>query len=145
MAALNWQVNSSSNFPSSLIVKTHNSPVNFNLIYFLLWIKLSHQSPNFEAFKCPCENFTNSLCHFWKHKSVFSQIFHQSSVQLNINPLYFLSPNIIYFGQKHPIKLKTFEILECSGQNSSNSSFVNFELTSQFLFKFSIILHSHDA
>ena len=62
------------------------------------------------------------LCHFWQHKSVFLQILHQSLVPSNITPLYFFSSNIIYFGQKQPIKVQIFEIFECSGQNSSNSS-----------------------
>ena len=48
---LNWQVNSSSNFVSFFIVTTQNSPVNFRLIHFLLWIEGSHQSPNFYSFK----------------------------------------------------------------------------------------------
>ena len=40
-------VNSSSNLASFFIVMTQNSPVNFQLISFLLWIKGLHQSPNF--------------------------------------------------------------------------------------------------
>ena len=35
----------------------------------------------------------------------------------NITPLYFLSSNIIYFGQKQLIKVQIFEIFECLGQN----------------------------
>ena len=47
MSILNWQVNSSSNFALFFTVMTQNSPVNFKLIHFLLWIKGSYQSPNF--------------------------------------------------------------------------------------------------
>ena len=52
MSILNWLVHSS--------FITHNSPVNFKLVHFLLyklilWIKGSHQSPNFETSK-----------HWWK-------------------------------------------------------------------------------
>ena len=36
---------------------TGNSAVNFKLILFQLWIKESHQNPNFETFKCSGENF----------------------------------------------------------------------------------------
>ena len=36
MSILNWHVNSSSSFASFFIVMTHNSPVNFKLIHFLL-------------------------------------------------------------------------------------------------------------
>ena len=39
-------------------------------IYFLKWNRY------FSA----CERLPNSSCHFWKHKSVFLQIFHHSSV-----------------------------------------------------------------
>ena len=63
------------------------------------------------------ETLPNSLCHFRKYKSVFIQILHQYSVTSNITPLYFFSSNIIYFGQKKPIKGQTFEIFEYSGQN----------------------------
>ena len=51
MSILNWQVNSSSNFESFFTVMTHNLPINFKLTYFLLWIKGSHQSPNFYTFQ----------------------------------------------------------------------------------------------
>ena len=119
MPILTQQVNSSSSFASFFIVITDISPVNFKLILFLLWIKESHQSPNFETFKCSGENFWNSSCHFWKQKSVFLQILHQYSVLSNITPLYFFRSNIIYFGQRQPIKVQIFEIFECSGQNST--------------------------
>ena len=65
---------------SFFIVMTHNYSVNFKLIHFLLWTKGSHQSPNFDTFKCSGENFPNSSCHFSNHKSVFFQILHHSSV-----------------------------------------------------------------
>ena len=65
----------------------------------------------------------NSSCHFWKHKSVFLQILHQSSVQSNITPLYFFSSNILYFGQKQLIKVQIFEIFECSDENLPNFSY----------------------
>ena len=90
---------------------------------FWLWTKKFHLSPNFETFKCSGENFPDCLCYFWKPKSVFLQILHQSSVPSNITPLYFFSLNIIYFGQRQPSKAQIFEIFECSDQNSSNSSY----------------------
>ena len=112
----------SSSFASIFSAIKRSSPVNFKLIHFLLWIKGSHQSPNFETFECSGENLPNSSCHFWKHKSVFLQNLHQSSVLSKITPLYFFGSNILYFGQKQPIKVQIFEIFECSGQNLSNSS-----------------------
>ena len=171
MSVLNWQVSSSSIFATSFIVMAHNSPVNFKLIYFQLWTKESHQSPNFETFKCSGENLPNSSCYFPNHKLVFLQILHhslvswkitslgqrlpertfwdfwvlgskftkflsflkqqisflsiffsQSWVPSNITSLCFLSWSIIYFGQKKPIKVQIFEIVEYSGQNVLNSS-----------------------
>ena len=44
----------------------------------------------------------------WKHKSVFFQILHQSSVLSKITPLHFFRLIIIYFGQKEPITLQIF-------------------------------------
>ena len=80
VSTLKRQVNSSLNFASFLIVVIHNSSVNFKLIHFLLWIKGSHQSPNFEAFECSSKNLPNSSCHFPNHMSVLLQILHHSSV-----------------------------------------------------------------
>ena len=71
---------------------------------------------------CSGENLPNSYCNFWKHKSVFLQTLHQSWVPSNKTPLCLLSSNIIYFGQKQPIKVQIFEIFECSGENLPNSS-----------------------
>ena len=73
-------LNSSPNFESLFIVMTHNCSANFKLIHFLLWTKESHQSPNFDTFKCSGENLLNSSCHFSNHKSVFLQILHHSTV-----------------------------------------------------------------
>ena len=118
----NWQVNSSSNCASFFIVMTHNSPVNVKLIHIQLWTKGCHQSPNFEIFRCSGENLPIYSCHFWKYKSVFLQTLYQFWVPSNITPLYFLSSNIIYFGQKQHIKGQIFEIFECFGQNLLNFS-----------------------
>ena len=80
MSILKQQVNSSSNFVSFFIVMTDNSSVIFKLMHFVLWIKGSHQSPNFETFKHFGNNLPNSSSHFLNHKSVFLQILHHSSV-----------------------------------------------------------------
>ena len=79
MSVLKWQVDSSSNFASFLIVMTYNSSVNFKLMHFLLWTKVSHQGPNFDTFKSPGENLPNFSCHFSNLKSVFLRILHRSS------------------------------------------------------------------
>ena len=51
MAILNWEVNSFSNFAFFLIVIADNSSVSFKFTYFLLCIKGSNESPNFETFE----------------------------------------------------------------------------------------------
>ena len=104
-----------------LSVSTNKSSVNFELMDFLLFIKRSHQSPNFETFKCSGENFPNSSSHFLNRKSVFLQILDHSSVSWKLTPLYFFRSNIIYFAQIEPIKRHAFENFKCSGQNSPNS------------------------
>ena len=91
MSVLNWRVNSSSVLPPFLILMTHNSAVNLNLMHFQLWTKESHQSSNFETYKCSGENFSNSSCHFWKQKSVFLQILHDSLVSWKITLDFFRS------------------------------------------------------
>ena len=42
--------------------------------FFQLWIRGSHQNPNFETFKCSGENLPFSSCHFSSHKSVESNV-----------------------------------------------------------------------
>ena len=121
MSILKWQVSSSSIFVSFFSVMTHNSSVNFKVIHFLLWGKGSHQSSNFDTLECSGENFPNSSCHFPSNKSVFLQILHHSSMPWKITPLYFFSSDNIFFAQKEPNKVKSFETFECSGQNLSNS------------------------
>ena len=116
MSVLKWKVNSSSNFVLFFIVMTHNSSVNFKVIPFLLWTKGSHQSSNFDTFKCSGENLLN-FCLFSNHWSVFFQNLHNSSVSLKITPLYFCRSNNIYFGHKEPIKKSFFRLFECLGQN----------------------------
>ena len=64
---------SSSNCTSFFIFMTHNSSVYFKLMHFLLWIKGSHQSPNFETFECSGEYLPYYSCHIPNHKSVFLQ------------------------------------------------------------------------
>ena len=120
MSILNWHFDSSSNFASFFNVLTENSPVNFKLIHFLLLIKWFYQSSNlnwtrwkFAKFLMTClkaqVSFPSNVA------SIFSAIKQNS-------PILFFSSNIIYFVQKKPIKVQIFEIFECSGQNSSNSS-----------------------
>ena len=142
MPILNWEVISSSNVASFLTVMTHNSPVNFKFIHFLLWIKGSHQSLNFETFKCSDENLPNSSCHFSTHKSFFFQILQHTPLSWKTASLYFFSLNLICFGQSSPLNCK-FLGLSSARVKIRQISYVNFETTSQFLFKFFIILQCY--
>ena len=74
-----------------------------------------------ETFKCSGQNLPNFFFQFWNDKSIPLQILYRSSVSWKIIPLYFFSSNNICFAQKEPIKMKIFEIFECSGQILSNS------------------------
>ena len=94
MSILKRQGNSSSNLASFFIVVTNNSPVSFKLKYFQLWTKESHQTPNFETYRCSGENLPNSLCYFPNQKLVFLQILHHSLGSWNITPPYFFRSNI---------------------------------------------------
>ena len=99
--------------------------------------------PIFRLLNVFCWKFAKLLLSFLKAKSVFLQILHQYSVPSNITHLYFFSSNMIYFGQKHPIKVQFLEFL-IAQVKIHQILHVNFELTSQFLFNFCITFsHTH--
>ena len=144
MSVLKGTVNFFSNFALFFIAMTHNSSVNFKVIPFLLWTKGSHQSFNFDTFKCSGENLPNSHVFFSNHESVFLQCLHNSSVSWKMTPLYFCSSKNLYFGHKEPIKTNFF--LDFSSVRVTICHvYVNFKATSQFLFNFRIILHCYDT
>ena len=62
--------------------------------------------------------FAKFFMPFLTGQASFSSNFGSIFSAIKITTLYFFSSNIIYFDQKEQI----FEIFECSGQNSSNSS-----------------------
>ena len=133
MSILNWQVNSSSNFRSFFVAMKHNSSVNFKHIHFLLWIKRSHQSPDFDTFECSGENLPNSSYHFPNHKSVFLQILHDTSLSWKITPPYFFRSQVIYFARRGQSKCKFFRLL--SAWIKIHQLFVSFETTNCFFFQ----------
>ena len=123
MSILKRHVKTSSNFVSFFIVKTHISSVSFNLIHFLLWIKGSLKSPNFETYECSGENLPNSLCHFPNHKSVFLQIFLSLlSVMKDNSSVLYLAQTFYYLVKRSPLKCTIVGTFESSGKNLSNSS-----------------------
>ena len=75
-----------------------------------------------ETFECSGQILSNSLCQFLHNKVIPLQILYPSSVSWKIILLYFFSSRNIYFAQKEPIKMKSFENFKCSGQFFSNSS-----------------------
>ena len=105
MLTLKWQVSSSSIFVSLFIVMTYNSSVDFKLILFKLWIKGSHQNPNFETLKRSGQRLSNSSCKLWNDKSVPLQILRHSSLSWQMTPLWILSSYFFNFGLKDPIKI----------------------------------------
>ena len=87
----------------------------------------------------PCKLF-KSLMSFLKAQVSFPS---KSSVP-NITPLYFFSSKyIIYFGQTSQLKSKFFRF-SSARVKIRQTPHVSFEMKSQFLSKFCIILHCHD-
>ena len=121
MSILKWQVKSITNFGLFFIVITRNSPLSFKLINFLLCIKGSNESPNFENFLCSGENLPNS-CHFPNHKSVFLLILHNSLVSWDIPSILFLDEILYAFSESSLSKYKLGEI------SNDQSKFWNFAL-----------------
>ena len=105
MLTLKWQVSSSSNFVSFFIVMRDNSSVDFKLILFQLWIKGSHQNPNFETLKCSGQSSSDSSCQLWNDKSVPLQILRHSSLSWQITSLWIFSSYFFNFGLKDPIRI----------------------------------------
>ena len=94
--------------------------------------------------RCSGKNLLNSSCHFWKHKSFFLQILHQYSVPSNITRLYFFLQTLYTLVKSSLLKCK-FLRFSSARIKTRQIPHVNFELTIQFLIKFCIILHCHDA
>ena len=141
---LKRQVSSCLTFVSFFIVITHNSSVNFKVIYFLLWAKGSHESSNFDTFECSGQNLPNSSCHFPSNKSIFLQILHHSSISWKITPLYFLAQTIYTLLKRSPLNWKPLRLLSAHQVKICQIPYVNFETASQFLYKFCIPLQCHE-
>ena len=97
----------------------------------------------FETFECSGQNLSNSLCQFWNDKSIPLQILYPYSISWKITPLQFLAQRIYNLLKRSTLKWK-FLSLSSARIKICQIPHVNFEMTSQFLFKFCIILHSHD-
>ena len=121
---------------------TRNSPVNFKLVYFLLWTKGSHENTHFAIFKCSDEILPNSSCHFPNHKSIFLQILHVSSVLFNIFLCTFLAQTLYTLHKRDQSKCKFFR--RFSTWIKIHQILVIFETKNKFLFKFCVTLWYHE-
>ena len=145
MSILKQPVNSSSKVASFFIDMTHNCYFNFKLTNFLLWIKGSYESLNFETFECSGENLPNFSWHFPNYKSVFLQILHHSSVLSKVTRLYLFSSSIKYTLIKRSLLKYKFWTFSSAQVKICQIPHVNFETTSQFLFNFCTIFHCQDT
>ena len=142
---MNWQVNSSSNLASFFIVMTQNSHVKFKLIHFYFEQKNPIKVPIFSLPNMLWWEFTKFFMSFLKARvsstsnvvSVFITIKHNSPIPLSGQTLYTLF-------KRSTLKCK-FLRFSSPWVKICQIPHVNFELTSQFLFKFSIILYCHDT
>ena len=75
---------------------------------------------------------------------VFLQTLHQYSVPSNNSPILFLAQTFYTLFKRSQLKCK-FLKFSSARVELRQISHVNFELASQFLFKFCIILHCHDT
>ena len=143
MSILKRQVHSPLDFVYLFGFMKDNSSVLFSSsnIYFAqkepIKVKL------FEMFECSGQNLSNSLRQFWNGKSFPLQMLYPYLISWKKTPLYFFSSNNIYFAQKEHIKMKVFET-SSARVKICEIPHVNFEMTSQFLFKICVILQCHD-
>ena len=82
-------------------------------------IPLKSQFLDFQTYSG--ENLLNSWCHFWKHKSVYLQIFHQIQCHQAKLPYTFLAQKLYTLFRRSPLKRKFFWDFQVLG-----SKFVKF-------------------
>ena len=89
-------------------------------------------------------NFTKLFMSFFKKTSVFLQTLDHSSVSWEITLLYIFSWDFICYWQNEPIKVQDFRLLTAH-LKTNQIPYVIFQTTSQFIFRYCIILHCHDT
>ena len=130
-------------FTSLFNVMTHNSSEIFQLKHYILWTRMAHQCPIFQAFECFNESSPNFSCHFLNHKvriySNFASLF--SAMKDNSSVFFQLKPHILWTKIAH--RSEIFGLL--SGWVKIHQiPHVIFETTSQFFFKLCITLQCHE-
>ena len=107
-------------------------------MHFILWTDWSHESTNFDTFKCSDENLPNSSCHFPNHKVSFSSNFAWLFIVIKDNSsVLFLVKCYILCTKRDKSQCKFWRI-ECSIK--IHQILVIFERTNRFFFKFCITL-----
>ena len=140
----NFETRSQFFFKLCIILHCHDtSSVNFKLMHFLLWFKVSIKVPGLRHLSGLMKIFHISHVIFQTTIQFFFQILHYSLVSWKITPLYFFRTNVIYFAQKEPIKVETLRI--SSAQVKVDQNLVIFETTNQFFFEFCITLQCHET
>ena len=124
-SSVSWRITPLYFFGSNNIYFAHKEPIKVKIV---------------ETFESSGQNLTNFLCKFLNDKLIPLQSLYPSSVSWKISPLYLFSSNNIYFSQKEHIKMR----LSSARVKVHQIPHVNFKMTSQFLYKFCIILHCHD-
>ena len=133
MSVLNSQVNFFSNFASFFVVITHNSPVSFKLIYFLLCIK----EPN----KVPVLRLSCALVKICQIPLVIfqttSQFFFKFCITLKCHELYllctFLGQTLYTLHKRDQSKCNFFRLF--SVRIKIHQILVIFESKNKFFFK----------
>ena len=89
----------------------------------------------FETFQYAGQTLSNSLCWFWNGNSIPLQILYPYLVSWKITPLHFLAQRIYNLLERSTLKW-TFSSLSSARIKICQIPHINFEMTSQFLFKF---------
>ena len=78
----------------------HITSVYFQPIHFQLWTKGSHESTNFDIFKCSDENLPNLSCHFPITSQFFFKFFRVFSTWIKIHQIFVIFETKIGFSFK---------------------------------------------
>ena len=123
---------------------THNSPINFKLTHFLLWIKALKKRPNFYTFERALVKICQILHVILESTSQFAFKFY---INLQCNQTYlpcsFLAQTYSLV-KSSLLKFKFSRFLSVRVKIRQIPR-INFELTSHVLFECCIILHSDNT